>query len=192
MNHIKRVKLYHVMIIWGVGISSILFPLACSKQKSSLKEDVMRLQSKEIHIPFDSMQCFNGIFPSIPNRNNLKYKLVVYTDSLSCSSCSLKRLFYWEPLIDSLHSSLDFVFIFSPKKDEIVRVKETLRIENLNCPVYIDTCSAFTRANPHIPANELMHTFLLNDKDSVILVGNPKSNPRIKELLFKILDEMKQ
>lgn len=192
MSHIKRTKLFHMMIIWGVGISSILFPLACSKQKSSLKEDVMRLQSKEIHIPFDSMQCFNGIFPSIPNRNNLKYKLVVYTDSLSCSSCSLKRLFYWEPLIDSLQASIDFVFIFSPKMDEIDRVKETLRLENLNCPVYIDTCSAFTRANPHIPANELMHTFLLNDKDSVILVGNPKSNPKIKELLFKILDGMKQ
>lgn len=187
----KTANLYSI-IIGGFIITSLLFPVSCSKQKTSVKEDVMQLQSQRVHIPFDSLLCFNAVIPDSSEHRRLKYKLVVYTDSLSCPSCSLKRLFYWEPLIDSLHSSLDFVFIFSPKKDEIVRVKETLRIENLNCPVYIDTCSAFTRANPHIPANELMHTFLLNDKDSVILVGNPQSNPRIKELLFNILDEMKQ
>ena len=187
----KTANLYSI-IIGGFLITSLLFPVSCSKQKTSIKEDVMQLQSQRVHIPFDSLLCFNAVMPDSAEYPRLKYRLVVYTDSLSCSSCSLRNLFYWEPLVDSLQKSIDFVFIFSPKHDEINRVVETLRLENISCPIYIDTCSVFIKKNPHIPSNNLMHTFLLNEKDSVVLVGNPQSNPKIKELLFNILEESKQ
>lgn len=170
-----------IMLYWG-----------CERKESTLSQDILRLKSQQVHIPFDSLLCFNVVMPDSSEHRHLKYKLVVYTDSLSCSSCSLRNLFYWEPLVDSLQKSIDFVFIFSPKHDEINRVVETLRLENISCPIYIDTCSAFIRANPHIPTNNLMHTFLLNEEDSVVLVGNPQSNPKIKELLFSILEESQQ
>lgn len=187
----KTTNLYSI-IIGGFIITSLLFSVSCNKQKTSIKEDVMQLQSQRVHIPFDSLLCFNAVMPNSSEHRHLKYRLVVYTDSLSCSSCSLRNLFNWEPLVDSLQKSIDFVFIFIPKHDEINRVVETLRLENISCPIYIDTCSYFIRANPHIPSNNLMHTFLLNEKDSVVLVGNPQSNPKIKELLFHILEESKQ
>ena len=188
----KTTKQNHAMVIWIICITISCFFIGCSKEKTSLKMDIQKLQSQKIHIPFDSMLYFNGTLPVATESNLHKYKLVVYTDSLSCSSCSLKGLFYWESLIDSLNASMDFVFIISPKKEEIDKVKETLRLERLDCPVYIDTCSTFIRKNPHIPDNSLMHIFLLNDKDSVVLVGNPQSNPKIKELLLNIIKSNNQ
>lgn len=169
-----------------------MFLGGCDRKKSTLSQEILRLQSQKVNIPFDSMLRFNAL-SSDASENSLKnYKIVIYTDSVSCSSCSIKRLFNWEPLIDSLQESLSFIFIFSPQKEDIERVKQTLLTERLSWPVYIDTCSAFDRRNPHIPDNSLMHTFLLNENDSVVLVGNPQSNPRIKELLFNILYNVKQ
>ena len=36
-----------------------------------------------------------------------------------------------------------------------------------------------------------MHSFLLDENDSVLLVGNPVRNKKIEELFFKILEERK-
>lgn len=179
--------------IWCLTPLCLLLSLVgCSRQKESLKKDIVKLQSRKVNIPLDLMLCFNGLLTTAPNPDKLKFKLIIYTDSVSCFSCSLNRLFYWTPLIDSLKPSIDFVFILSPKANELDKVKDVLRLGNLNYPVYIDTCSAFIKANPHIPDNNLMHTFLLNNKDSVVLVGNPLSTPKIKEILINIIKSDRQ
>jgi len=54
-------------------------------------------------------------------------------------------------------------------------------------PVFVDSCYAFTRINPFIPHNTIMHTFLLNQNDSIVLVGNPLRNKKIEELVQKII-----
>ena len=46
--------------------------------------------------------------------------------------------------------------------------------------------------DPHIPSNPLLHSFLLDENDSVLLVGNPVRNKKIEELFFKILEERKK
>lgn len=171
---------------------ALVMGIACSKSGDSIKENIMLLQSRKIHIPYTSLQKYCSNEDKITLIDNWAYKLVIYTDSASCSSCALKRLPDWLPLVDSLSSKIDILFIFSPTKDNLEKLKETLLLENITYPIYIDTCSAFIRANPHIPSNNLMHTFLLNEEDSVVLVGNPQSNPKIKELLFNILEESKQ
>lgn len=43
--------------------------------------------------------------------------------------------------------------------------------------------------NPHIPENKLLHTFLLDEDNKVILAGNPIFNYQIEKMLFKRLDE---
>lgn len=47
----------------------------------------------------------------------------------------------------------------------------------------------FPQYNPHIPTNKVLHTFLLDENNKVILAGNPLFNPRIEALLFQKLKE---
>lgn len=45
------------------------------------------------------------------------------------------------------------------------------------------------KENNHIPSESLFHTFLINKYDSIVLVGNPVKNRKIKELLNVILEQ---
>jgi len=62
----------------------------------------------------------------------------------------------------------------------------------LDGTVYLDTCNAFRRANPHIPDNPLFHTFLLNDEDSVLLVGDPFKNEKMERLFLKVIERERE
>ena len=42
--------------------------------------------------------------------------------------------------------------------------------------------------NPQIPKDRMFHTFLLDESDSVVLVGNPMQNNQIDNLLKQIVD----
>lgn len=52
----------------------------------------------------------------------------------------------------------------------------------------MDTLNLFANKNPQLKTNKLFHCFLLNKKDSVVLVGNPIHNRKIEELMFKIVN----
>jgi len=40
-----------------------------------------------------------------------------------------------------------------------------------------------------LPKDNLLHTFLLDENNNVILVGNPVRNKKIKEMFYKIVEE---
>ena len=43
--------------------------------------------------------------------------------------------------------------------------------------------------NPHLPKNKALHTFLLDENNNVILVGDPLHNKKIEEMFYKIVKE---
>jgi len=51
---------------------------------------------------------------------------------------------------------------------------------------------AFIKENPHIPLKGIYHTFLLDENDSVILVGDPFKNEKMEKLLQKVIEREKQ
>ncbi|MBS4809127.1 MAG: hypothetical protein KH071_14815 [Paraprevotella sp.] len=58
-----------------------------------------------------------------------------------------------------------------------------------SCPVYLDSLGVLERANPQIPSNPDLHTFLLDEDNNVLLVGNPIWNEKIKEMFWQIVEE---
>ena len=47
----------------------------------------------------------------------------------------------------------------------------------------------FEKLNPHLPKNKVLHTFLLDENNNVILVGNPLHNKKIEKMFYKIVEE---
>lgn len=114
----------------------------------------------------DSMRC-------------LKY--VIYNDSLDCTSCALNKMYLWNDFIEyakPYNGRLKYYFIFSPSRKDCKNVELILKEDNLDYPILLDTLNEFVKLNPHLPKNRVLHTFLLDEDNRVILVGNPLHNKK--------------
>ncbi len=120
--------------------------------------------------------------------HNAPFRMVVYTSPKECSTCALNNLSEWSVLFNlEKDNKLKFVFILCPGKKNINHVVDTYLLSGLDHAVFIDTCSIFSKRNPHIPEETIFHTFLLDSHNHVVLVGNPLRNPQIQMLFDKIL-----
>ena len=180
-------------ILCGIWSCVIVMP-GCTNSEERILQEIEIMKKHVIQIPYGEMHAYRGKEIMENRISGKKIRLIKYSDSTECSTCMLKRMYDWEIVMDSLQHNdhiIDILFIFSPPKDKINAFEENLIKNQYPFPIYMDTCNAFLRANPHIPANPIMHSFLLDENDSVILVGNPVRNKKIEELFFKILEEKK-
>ncbi len=53
----------------------------------------------------------------------------------------------------------------------------------------MDTLNEFAKLNPHLPKNRVLRTFLLDENNKVMLVGNPLHNKKIEDMFYKIVEE---
>lgn len=115
------------------------------------------------------------------------FKLVVYADSSECMSCATSKMHSWDTFLTSLHTKKDVtpIFIFSPKKNEMESLEVSLLLEKLNFPVFIDTGHVFVNTNKYISENPLLHTFLVDKNNHIILIGDPRRNNKVEELFDK-------
>lgn len=168
------------------------------ERKSNIKNDVVRLESRSIEIPTEYMMCIEGTSDSFFVKSDA-LKWIVYLDSANCSSCSLRSLYIWHNFLDKIEKyreDIGVFFIVHPSVTEDVgSLYLTAKGLHFPVPIYLDTLNCFIKDNPHIPSNPLMHTFLLDENNRVILVGNPMQRPRIEDLFWsmvkKVLDEPK-
>lgn len=96
----------------------------------------------------------------------------------------------WNPLLEyskSYNGLLNFYFIFRPAKKDIKDVKLVLsKNVKFNYPVFLDTLGEFEKLNPHLPKNKALHTFLLDENNNVILVGDPLLNKKIERCFIRL------
>ena len=64
-----------------------------------------------------------------------------------------------------------------------------IKNSRFNYPIILDTLGHFAKLNPHLPKNKALHTFLLDENNNVILVGNPLHNKKIKEMFYRIVED---
>ena len=119
-----------------------------------------------------------------------EYKYIVFYDSTECSSCAVNNLWQWDNLINKCSErEIGFYAILAPSSntDRSLLTYE-IRMSRAKIKVMMDTLNLFANKNPQLKTNKLFHCFLLNKKDSVVLVGNPIHNRKIEELMFKIVN----
>jgi len=117
--------------------------------------------------------------------SNALMKMVVWYDSIVCSSCHIQQIHEWNEIVqyaDSIGDVFDLVFIFSSKARDLYNVNIAMRKAVFKHPVYIDKGNYFHKNNPDIPSDNRLHTFLLDVNNKVILVGNPLYNKTLWEL----------
>ncbi len=170
----------------------ILVFFACGNRQK-IVEELSQLQSKSIILPQQSRFTIQGKDTVLMDfMKESRLKLLVFIDSSECSSCSVNKMFLWDNLIEysrKYKGNLKFYFIFSPQKQDKESVQIALTNNAFDYPVFIDSLGEFERWNPHLPKNKALHTFLLDENNNVILVGNPLHNKKIEEMFYKVVEE---
>ncbi len=162
---------------------------SCQNEKSRQAERILKKWiDKEVIFPENLKFSIQGD-ESVPNFAicDSKYKIVVYVDSMGCTSCRL-HLSEWSSYINEIDSiypnKVQFLFFFVPKKGRDIYL--TLRMERFMYPICIDTLDVLNKIN-NFPSDMQYQTFLLDEKNKVKAIGNPVQNPHIKELYWNII-----
>lgn len=172
----------------------MLMPQSCSHKEKKMRDNIEKMRKNPICIPSDKMVCVLNKEKLTKEFVNDEYslKLVVYVDSVVCSSCRLKEMYKWDDFLsklESVSSQIKVFFIFATSYDNIRKLKISAKTLPNSFPIYMDTTNIFLRMNPHIPHNPMFHTFLLDENNNVLLVGNPLENEKIEKLFWQILEE---
>ena len=119
-----------------------------------------------------------------------EYKVLVYVDSVGCTSCKL-QLPKWQELIAHVDSAtngnIPFIFVFQSKDDRELRY--ILKCDNFDRPVCIDRNNRFNSSN-RFPQDITFQTFLLDKDNKVKVIGNPVHNLAVRDLYLKQITGM--
>ena len=171
------------------------FITACESNKSKIRKTMEQMQSAQIVIPYDKLDCWTSdSIKEISPWKNAKLKLVHYIDSAQCSSCYLVKKQALEPLIKlEKKSNNQFCNLFIVQPGVNSRnwkvLTENYKHKATPTTLFIDSINVFMNENPNIPQESMYHTFLLDENNKVILIGNPILNKQIEEMLLPIVEE---
>jgi len=118
-------------------------------------------------------------------------KMIVYVNQEGCQDCRLRSLLplYMFMLENEYREYFSVIFILNTV--EMEDAEETLKDMRFNRTVFFDLDGSFERLNPHLPANDQLHIFLLNKENKVVMVGNPAINEKLKKLYLSELKKNK-
>ncbi len=169
---------------------ALLLALSCDDESSHTRQQLERMLNSHIEVPFNDLITWENN-DATPCADTAEYTLVVYMDSFACTSCMIRSMHLWNHFMDQIQQAerrVNTVFIMSvPESQELGELKLSFLESGLKHNILIDTASHFLQINPQIPAYPLFHTFLMNKNDSVVLVGDPLRNRKIKEMMFEIV-----
>lgn len=184
----KGISYFQLSII--AALSGLSCLASCNGNRG-IEENLNDMRSKPINLCLEEMQCRNKYGDTIVvDSVKPSYRMVVYVDSSACSPCTLDKMFLWNESIKKARKQgnrLKYVFIVAPKMEQLEDAYLSIESNGLDSPVYVDTAYAFRNANPHLPKERMYHSFLLDAKDSVVIVGNQIENPKIDSLINKIV-----
>ena len=170
-------------VVW---IMCVWLLVSCSESR---EEAVYRLvkewTGKEIKFPERSVFTVQGKDTVDFTYQDADYKVLVYVDSVGCTSCEL-QLDRWKKVIKEMTEEtgkdIPFLFFFHPK--DMKELRYLTRRDSFTYPVCFDEKDELNVLN-RFPLDMTFQTFLLDEENRVVSVGNPVHNPKVKELYLK-------
>jgi hypothetical protein len=179
----RRILIFHIAIVAA-------FLCSCqNKEKKEITQIVKEWQGKEIVFPEKMIFTQFGQDTVPYSLSESPYKIVMYVDSIGCTSCKL-QLHKWKEFITELDSltrgTVPVLFIFHPKDKR--EISYLLKRDDINIPVCIDEKDRINALN-RFPENQSFQCFLIDSGNKVVYIGNPVHNPRIREMYLRQVTE---
>ena len=167
-----------------IMLAAIMLLSSCGKK--NFADDILKLQSRPIDLSScEGASCYGKGQRTAYHSEESAYKLVIYIDSTSCSPCFVSHMYDYEETVAELDSAgIGTVFIFEPQEEKEEDVRSLLDRQAYPFLSVVVRSGSFSSANPHLPSSTLLHSFLLDKENKVIVVGNPARNDKVKELML--------
>lgn len=166
----------------------ILLPSCKQTQSEKLEKLLREWTGKEIVFPNNPSFTIYGEQEADFKIPTDGYKVVHYLDSIGCISCKL-NLEKWKEYIAYMDSATNgtvpCVFFFHAKEKREVKI--SLKEDNFDYPVCMDTANEFYQLN-RFPMYPILQTFLLDKDNRIVAMGDPVTNPKIKELYLNLIN----
>lgn len=178
-----------------IFIIGIILAGSCNRV-ANVEEEIELLKSKPIDLCIDYMKYTLNENANWTEEDSISIcrpsaGLVVFFDSTICAACATKAMYKWYDIMDETHKMGDndfkFYFVFSAPSNQTEDIKYNLRNISFEYPIFLDTCNVFAKRNTHIPSNPLLHVFMLDEKQNVVMVGSPLGNERLRKIYFQQL-----
>lgn len=181
----KKNILLHILIL-----ACLMTGISCRQNPQADAEKLVRKWiGKEILLPEDLPCLYMGQDTLCPPPSLKPFKVLVYTDSIGCTSCQL-NLQLWQVFMEDAESvapgQVDFLFYFQPKNKK--ELSHLLRRERMQQTVFVDTEQRLPRIN-NFPDNIAYQCFLLDQDNKVLSIGNPTLNPEIWNIYKKLFTQ---
>jgi len=119
-----------------------------------------------------------------------KCKILVYADSVGCTSCKL-NLSGWKLLIEDVErlypNQVGFVFFINSM--DSITINLMLKYHEFNYPIIISEENTIGNLN-NISKEIHLHFFLLNHNNKIFLVGDPVSDMNVKKMYIKTIEDI--
>ncbi|MBE6332730.1 MAG: redoxin domain-containing protein [Bacteroidales bacterium] len=112
-------------------------------------------------------------------------KILVYVNSSNCMSCKL-NLGKWKEFHKEIQDSIqqEVPILFHISSESVKSIRRMLIENDCDFMVCIDSNDSINKLNK-FPNNPRHSVFLLNEKNSVLLIGNPIHNDILKHLYIE-------
>lgn len=119
--------------------------------------------------------------------NDRSAKILVYVDSAGCTSCKI-QLELWKDFMEQVRlagvKGIPFLFVFQTNEEE--EIEDLLRTNYFSDPVCFDREDQWNLLN-RFPEDDRFHTFLLDENNKVVLLGDPTRSILLKDMYLKQL-----
>jgi hypothetical protein len=178
-------------IIFAILAIGILSLGACSEssEQKKINSELRLFKSNAVVLP-GNLQPWRSEEQS-PDTTLLSrsLKMIVYVNPEGCTDCKLRALLpVYMFILENEHRE-NFGVVIILNTPEIDAANFLLTDMRFRRTVFYDVDGSFERLNPHLPANEQFHTFLINQENKIVLAGNPAYNQKLKKLYLKEMNK---
>ena len=175
MNRIVLFTFFVVVLMFNACTES-------NENKKKLEAELQLFTETAIILP-DNMLAKNCDEQAVPDTTLLSrpLKMVVYINQDGCQDCKLRTLLpLYMFILENQHIERFGVIIILNASD-MEAADYTITEMRFRRTIFYDIDGSFERLNPHLPENERFHTFLLNEENKIVLIGNPVHDEKLKK-----------
>lgn len=185
-------RVYSMVMVICLVLSSCHFKTQEQKDWEKYAEnEVSGRIGKELYLP-DSLLLAgeNGIIPFYISDIRVKERIVTYID-ITCSAC-LNNFSFWDKFIKETKTkniTCEYLIYINGGESCLKAIRQLTFYH----PVLLDSCSVFIERNSLW--DKRFQTALLNERNEVVLIGDPTVNEKLKDLYMDVLlneDEQKK
>ena len=158
-------------------LSFIMLFLCSCKNTSRIKNEIETLMGRRIEF-LDGYHVLSAN-ETLDFCDNGKIKVVSYIEDVKCTECTIKMLNKWIECVNSMSSDVEYVIVLADVDTDIF--DKQIKCLKKKCSVISYDTDAFKMHN-NLNVLARNRTFLLNDKNEIVLVGEPFGNEKMKLL----------